>query len=434
MRKCVLFTGLGLIAGVLSLTAVGGDAPGSKPPSKVLLASKNEWPSWRGPKRDAISTETGLLTEWTDEGPEVVWTADGLGRGYASIAISGGRIYTMGDRKGGCFLICLDMSGKEVWAASVGKGDPNCTPTIDGDRVYAMDRNGALACVGTQSGNVIWTKDFKQDFGGNMMSGWGYSESPLVDGDWLIVTPGAQDAMLVALDKKSGDVIWKSVVPQLGKSGNEGAGYSSVVISNAAGTKQYVQLVGKGIVSVRASDGKFLWNYNRIANNTANIPTPITRGNYVFCSTGYGGGGAALLEIVKEGDDFRANEVWYKRSGELQNHHGGVVLSGDYLYFGHGHNAGLPVCVKFLTGEDAWRPESGAGDGSAAVVAADGHLYFRYENGVVALIEATPKEYRLKGQFKIKPHGKSWPHPVIVDGKLYLRDQDNLYCYNVKKN
>ncbi len=424
MRKSLLLTGLGLLGGALSLAAFAADAPASK-----------DWPTWRGAKRDAISTETGLLTEWTEAGPDVIWTAEDLGRGFSSLSIAGGKIYTMGERKGGCYLICLDMSGKELWAAPVGKGDPNCTPSIYGDRVYAMDRNGELACVGTESGNVIWTKSFTKDFGGKMMSGWGYSESPLVDGDWLIVTPGAKDAMLAALNKKTGDVIWKTAVPDLGSKGNDGAAYSSVVISNAGGVKQYVQLVGRGIVSSQAKDGKFLWSYNKVANGTADIPTPIIRDDYVFCSTGYGDGGSALLKVVKNGDKFSADEVWYKPAKELQNHHGGTILIGDYLYMGHGHNNGFPVCVEFLTGKDAWRPGRGPGGGSAAVVAADGHLYFRYQDGVMALIEATPKEYHLKGQFKIKTkHGESWPHPVVLDGKLYLRDQHNLHCYNVKKS
>lgn len=418
--SCVCF------ATVLStLVANGADAPGSK----------YEWQSWRGPKRDGISAETGLLTEWSEQGPALVWTADGLGNGFSSIAVAGGRIYTMGARKGGTYLICLDLDGKELWGARVGSGDPNSTPTVDEDRVYSLDRNGELACVGTQSGNILWTKSFTKDFGGKMMSGWGYSESPLVDGDRLIVTPGAQDAMLVALDKKSGDVIWKSAVPELGNKGKDGAGYSSVVISHAAGVKQYVQLVGRGIVSVQASDGKFLWNYNRITNGTAAIPTPIVREDYVFCSSGYGDGGAALLKVRKNGDQLSADEVWYKKSSELQNHHGGVVLIGDYLYMGHGHNNGFPVCVEFLTGKDVWRPGRGPGSGSAAIVSADGHLYFRYESGEMALIEATPQGYRLKGHFKIKTtHSKSWPHPVIVGGKLYLRDQHNLHCYDVRKS
>lgn len=425
MRKLCLLSCLGLTGVMLSLSAIGADAP----------ASKNDWPSWRGPKRDAISTEKGLLTEWPESGPEVLWTAKDLGRGYSSIAISGGRIYTMGDRKGGAHLICLDLSGKEQWAARVGSGDPNCTPTVDGNRVYTVDRNGELACVGTESGNVLWTKSFTKDFGGKMMSGWGYSESPLVDGDRLIVTPGSKDAMLAALDKKTGDVIWKSAVSDLGSKGNDGAAYSSIVISNAGGVKQYVQLVGKGIVSVRASDGKFLWNYNKITNGTAAIPTPIVRDDYVFCSSGYGDGGAALLKIVKDGSDLRADEVWYKKAGELQNHHGGVVLLGDYLYMGHGHNQGFPVCVEFLTGKPVWGPQRGPGGDSAAVVYADGHLYFRYQNGVMALIEANPKELQVKGKFDVKTKdGPGWPHPVVLDGRLYLRDQQNLHCYNIKKS
>lgn len=425
MRKSFLLTCLGLTGAMLSLTAIGADAP----------ASKNDWPSWRGPKRDAISTEKGLLTEWPENGPEVVWTAENLGKGFSSIAIAGGRIYTMGERKGGTFLICLDLDGKEQWAAKVGSGDPNCTPTIDGNRAYTVDRNGELSCVGTESGNVLWTKSFTKDFGGKMMSGWGYSESPLVDGDRLIVTPGSNDAMLAALDKKSGDVIWKSAVPKLGDKGPDGAAYSSVVISNAGGTKQYVQLVGKGIVSVRASDGKFLWNYNKITNGTAAIPTPIVRDDYVFCSSGYGDGGAALLKIVKEGADLRADEVWYKKADELQNHHGGVVLLGDYLYMGHGHNRGLPVCVNFLTGEPTWGPSRGPGGDSAAIVYADGHLYFRYQNGVMALIEANSKELQVKGKFDVKTKdGPGWPHPVVLGGRLYLRDQQHLHCYNIKKS
>lgn len=425
MRKSLLLICLSLTGALLSLTAIGADAPGSK----------NDWPSWRGPKRDAISTEKGLLTQWSENGPEVLWTAENLGKGFSSIAITGGRIYTMGSRKDGTFLICLDMNGQEKWAARVGKGDPNCTPTVDGDRVYTVDRNGELTCVGVESGNVMWSKSFTKDFGGKMMSGWGYSESPLVDGDRLIVTPGSNDVMLAALDKKTGDVIWKSAVPKLGDKGNDGAAYSSVVISNAAGVKQYVQLVGKGIVSVRANDGTFLWNYNKITNGTAAIPTPIVRDDHVFCSSGYGDGGAALLKIVKDGDALRADEVWYKKANELQNHHGGVVLIGDHLYMGHGHNRGFPACIEFLTGNDAWRPGRGPGDGSAAIVCADQHLYFRYQSGDMALIEATPAEYRLKGTFKIKTkHSESWPHPVILDGKLYLRDQQDLHCYNIKKS
>ena len=424
MRKTLLLTCLGLTGALLSLTAMGADAPGSK----------KDWPGWRGPNHDAIAAEKGLLNQWSDEGPPLLWTAGGLGGGFSSIAIADGRIYTLGQRSDGCCLICLDLNGKEMWATPIGKDDPNCTPTIDGDRVYAMDRHGELACCDTASGKVIWSRSFAKEFGGSDPT-WGYSESPRVDGNSLIVTPGSQEALLVALDKKSGKVIWKTSDAKLGNNGHGGAGYASVQISNGAGVKQYVQMVGKGLVSVNAKDGKFLWTYNRVANGTATIPTPIVRGDYVFGASGYGDGGSCLVKLVKSGSGVKAEEVWYKRSNELQNHHGGVILVGDHLYLGHGSNQGFPGCVDFLTGKDAWRPGRGPGEGSAAIVCADGHLYFRYESGEMALIEATPAAYHLKGTFKIKTkHSASWPHPVVLDGKLYLRDQQDLHCYNVKKS
>jgi len=395
------------------------------------------WPSWRGPNRDGVSTETGLLRTWPTEGPPLLWQVKGLGRAYSSVAISGGKIFTMGSRRRSTELIALDLkTGKELWSAKVGGGSPNCTPTVDGDLVYALGRNGDLVCAKTGDGSIVWKKSFPRDFGGRMMSGWGYSESPLVDGDRLICTPGAGDAMIAALNKKTGDVIWKAALPDdVGDRGKDGAAYSSIVISNAAGVKQYVQLTGKGIISVAAKDGKTLWTYNRVANRTANIPTPIVTGDYVFCSTGYGIG-AALLKVVKDGSGLKAEEVYFLNSRTLQNHHGGMVLVDGHVYCGHGHGQGFPICVELKTGKVKWGGgrTRGPGSNSAAIVYADGHLYFRYENGVMALIEATPKEYRLKGSFKLASvNGPSWPHPVVYDGKLYLRDNDTLMCYDIKR-
>ncbi len=392
-----------------------------------------EWTSWRGPLRDGIATEKGLQQEWQKDGPKLLWKSEGIGNAYSSLSIASGKIVTMGNRKGGCFLIGLDLKdGAELWSAKVGGGDPNCTPTIDGDLVYALGREGDLVCAKLSDGEVVWRKNFKQDFGGSMMSGWGYSESPLIDGDKLVCTPGASDAMIVALNKKTGEVIWKSAVPDLGSRGNPGAAYSSIVISHAAGVKQYVQLVGKGIVSVAADDGRFLWNYNRIANTTANIPTPLVKGDYVFCSTGYGTG-SALLEVKKAGSTLVAEEQYFLSSKDMQNHHGGMILVGDHVYCGSGHNQGFPLCIELKTGKHVWGGKRGPGEGSAAILMADGHLYFRYENGVMALIEASPKEYNLKSSFELaSKNGKSWPHPVIVDGLMYLRDQGTLLCYDVR--
>jgi outer membrane protein assembly factor BamB len=396
----------------------------------VRPAVAADWPQWRGPNRDGVSTETGLLQSWEEGGPPLLWTAKGLGSGYASVAVVKGRIYSMGTIKGQESVMALDSAGKRIWATPIGGGgEPNCTPTYDDGLVYALTKKGDFACVDAKSGKIRWSKNFPKDFGGQMMSGWGYSESPLIDGNRVICSPGSNDAAIVALDKKTGKVIWKAKAPSAG-----GAGYSSIVVAEVGGIRQYIQLMGRGLIAVDAKDGKFLWNYNRIANGTANIPTPVVKDNYVFCSTGYGTG-AALLELTSNDGGVDAKEVYFLPADKLQNHHGGMILVGEHIYCGHGHNNGFPICVKMATGDIAWSKGRGPGSGSAAVVYADGHFYFRYESGVMALIEATPEEYRQKGTFKI-PHnsGPSWPHPVISDGKLYLRSQDVLMCYDVKQH
>jgi outer membrane protein assembly factor BamB len=396
------------------------------------------WPQWRGPNRDGVSLESGLADNWPESGPPVVWKATELGGGYSSVSIEGDRLFTMGKFGNETKLIAVGLSdGKILWSTRVGTGGdgPNCTPTADGELVYAISFAGDLLCSRADNGEEVWRKNFGADFGGKMMSGWGYSESPLVDGDYLVVTPGAADAMLVALNKKTGETIWKSALPaKPGPAGQDGAGYSSVVVSHGAGLKQYVQLVGRGVIGVDAETGKLLWGYNKIANGTANVPTPIVSGDFVFCSSGYGDGGSALLKIIRSRNQVTAQEIWYKNNKELQNHHGGMVLIGKHVYMGHGHNNGFPICFDMLSGRDMWRPGRGAGGGSAAVVAADGHLYFRYEDGKMALIEATPTKYNLKSSFQIPiNHGKSWAHPVVAQGKLFLRDQHEMLCLDVSK-
>lgn len=391
-----------------------------------------DWPQWRGPNRDGHSPDRGLLDRWPDGGPPLLWTARGLGRGYSSVAVANGTIYTLG---GDTNLVAIDPADGSIrWKTSVGSDDsPNSTPTVHDGLVYTLTKQGDLACVDAQSGEVRWSKNFGRDFGGRMMSGWGYSESPLVDGEKLVCTPGAQDGVIVALDRKTGAIIWKAAMPQVGGNGGDGAGYSSIVISEAAGVRQYVQLVGRGVIGVAAEDGTFLWGYNRIANGTANIPTPIVHGNYVFCSTGYGAG-AALIKLSRQGRGIKAEEVYFLEARDLQNHHGGMVLVDKHVYCGHGHNEGFPACVELATGRIAWKPGRGPGTGSAAVAYADGCLYFRYQNGIMALVAASPRKYELRGQFKLpQVLGESWSHPVIIGGRLYLREQDLLYCYDVSK-
>jgi len=407
----------------------------------VPPASAADWPGWRGANRDGVSAETGLLPEWAPGGPPLEWKATGIGNGYSSVAVVGDRIYATGDKDGEQRVFALSRRGGEIlWQARLGptfderRGNgPRGTPVVDDGRVYALGTDGDLVCLDAETGKEIWRKNLSRDYGGQMMSRWMWSESPLVDGDRLVFTPGAWNAGLVAVDKVTGKDIWRSVVPEIGPEGKDGAGYSSIVVSNGAGVKQYVQLMGRGLVGVRASDGRYLWGYNRIANDVANVATPIVRGDLVFASTGYQTG-SVLLELERAGDGVKARERYFLDAKTLQNHHGGLVLVGDHLYAGHGHNKGFPICVELESGKVAWGGNiRNAGTDSATVLYADGRIYLRYQNGVILLVEASPDGYVEKGTLEIPDvTGPSWPHLAIADGRLFVREQDNLYCYDVR--
>jgi len=387
------------------------------------------WPQFRGPNRDDISADTGLLKEWPKDGPPLVWQATGVGEGFSSVAIAGGKVYTLGNRDGNTYVHALDRSnGKMLWSARVGVagGNLGSTPTVDGDRLYAIGQDGDLVCVSVSDGAVRWHKNFKRDFGGEP-GGWNYTESPLVDGDKIVCTPGAKDGLLVALNKLSGDVVWKCASPFA----ESAAAYSSIVVADVGGIRHYVQLTAGGVVGVAAKDGALLWSYDRLGHNTANIPTPIVLRDQVFCSAGYGKGGA-LLQLAADGDRVRAKEVYL--NPELTNKHGGLVVVGDYVY-GDRDDSGRPFCADVKTGKVVWRKEErGPGRGSAAVTYADGHLYFRFDNGIMALVEASPTGYKEISTFKIpNATSSSWAHPVVVGGKMYLREKDTVWCYDVKQ-
>jgi outer membrane protein assembly factor BamB len=398
-----------------------------------------DWPQWRGPHRDAISQETGLLKSWPATGPKLAWEINGLGTGYSSLAIVGNTLFTMGDLKedgqNAQYILAFDLASKQrLWKAKVGPphGDGSrCTPTVDGPRIYALGTDGDLVCVDTAKGQEIWRKSLPKDFGGKMMSGWKYSESPLIDGEKLLCTPGGQTVM-VALDKKSGNVIWKCQPADTKTTG--GAGYSSIVVSEGAGVRQYVTVMGRGAVGVAAAEGQLLWTYPRVANDTANIPTPVVKGDFVFVSTAYGAG-AALLKLVKDSTGVKADEVYFLKADTFQSHHGGFLCVGDYIFGAHGHNQGNPICLELATGKVLWR-EKQLGKGSGSVLYADGQLYYRYEDDTLALIEANPSRYVLKGSFKMPERpgagGPGWAHPVIHNGHLYVRHNDVLFCYDIK--
>ena len=403
-----------------------------------------DWPQWRGPERDGRSPDRGLLKEWPEGGPPMIWRTSGLGGGYSSVAVVGERIYTMGDLGDAQYAIAVSRKdGSHLWKTKIGPAwedkylGPRSTPTVDGERVYLVSTEGEVFCLHADSGEKLWSRSLPQAFGGTMMKAqgtyeWKFSESPLVDGGRVIVTPGAKDATLVALDKQTGEEIWRTAIPDLGERGSDGAAYSSVVVSNAAGVRQYVQFVGRGVIGVDPKNGKFLWGYNRIANDVANIATPLVHGDHVFASSGYGAG-SVLIKISKSGDGLTAEEVYFLEAKVMQNHHGGLILHDGYVYTGTGHNKGLPLSVKMDTGDVAWGPERNDGASSAAIAYADGRLYFRYQNGLMVLIEATPAGYSEHGSFMIpEVERESWSHPVIIGGRLYLREQDNLLVYDVR--
>jgi outer membrane protein assembly factor BamB len=265
-----------------------------------------------------------------------------------------------------------------------------------------------------------------------MMSGWRYSESPLVDGDKVIVTPGSSSSTLVALDRLTGKVIWRCAAGDISDRGADGAGYSSAVIAQVGRVRMYIQQYGRGVIGVHAGTGKLLWSYDRVANGTANITTPVVKEPYVFVSNAYGSG-SACLKITATGDTARVEEIRFIPPRTFQNHHGGVVAVGGYIYGGHGQNAGAPTCIELATGKVMWQAAAPA-RGSASVLCADGKLIFRYEDGQVALIAASPSGFRLLGKFAPPPMaGPAWAHPVVLDGRLYLRHNDVLLCYDVRQ-
>jgi len=389
--------------------------------SHAMAQTAALWPQWRGPNRDGVSKETGLLKQWPAEGPPLVWKATGAGLGYSSFSISDGKLYTMGVRGDREFVIALDVAtGKEAWATPHGSAfrndhgnGPRGTPTIDGDRVYALGGNGDLSALDARTGKIVWAKNVLKEFGGSNIT-WGISESPLVLGNKVLINPGGPNASIVALNKADGAVIWKSQ--------SDGAGYSSAIPVEINGATQVVFFTSERAVGLDAKDGRLLWDYSRPSNNVANVATPIVRANRVFISSDYGTGGG----VVEIKPDNKAQEIWFTK--DMRNHHSSSVLIGDYLY---GFSSAILTAIKFDTGEIAWRDRS---VGKGSLVYADGHLYCFSENGVVGLVEATPTGYKEKGRFRIpQDQLPTWTHPVVAGGRLYLRDQDTIYAFDVRE-
>ncbi len=326
-----------------------------------LTAPAADWPQWRGPQRDGVSQETGLLSEWPKEGPKLVWQVKEIGDGYSTPAVVGDRIYLLGNKgTDDEFVEALNgKDGSQVWSKHLGKVGPNkrvnypgarSTPTVDGDFLYVIGSDGDLACL-TTKGDVRWSKNLRSDFGG-APGNWAYSESPLIDGDVLVCTPGGKEATLAALNKKSGDVIWKCPIPK-----GDDAAYASVVVVEVGGVKQYVQFLQNALVGVEAKTGKLLWSYDKTAKGSmANIPTPVAHDGFVYSAAGMSGGG--LVKLKTDKGEVTADPVYFDAG--LPNAIGGSVQIGDYLYGANQRN-GLE-CIEFTTGKVKWK-EQGLGAG-----------------------------------------------------------------------
>lgn len=389
------------------------------------LAVADDWPQWRGPERTGISEEKGLLQQWPADGPALRWKATDIGTGYSSPAVVGGRVYVQTTREKKEYTLALDeKTGKEVWSVEIGEVGVNrgpqypgtrSTPTIVGDRIYCLASAGELVCLQAADGKSVWKAHLQKDFAGEPGM-WAYSESVLVDGDLVICTPGGNSASLAALKKDTGEVVWKSAVPDAGT-----AEYASIMRADDGKVQQYIQFLRSGIVGVEAKTGKFLWKYGKTVDQGANILTPVVSGKRVFSAGSRTGGGA--VELVPGANP---KELFFDRG--LGSGIGGAVLVDGHLY-GTGQ---VLFCADFNTGKTLWSNRS---VGAASLCYADGRLYVRGHNtGEVAIVEASPKEYVEVGRLKQPDRSQSpaWPHPVVANGGLYLRDHGVLLCYEVQ--
>jgi outer membrane protein assembly factor BamB len=445
--------------------------------SHVSALRADDWPQWQGPGRDGISREQGLLNAWPESGPSLAWRITGLGGGDSAPAVADGRLYGMSSRDGNEIVWCLEeTNGQEIWSTAIGpaveqqmrqsKEGPGGTPSVDGDHVFVIGMGGLVCCLERASGKKLWQRSLTEDFGGRVPR-WSFRESPLVDGDRVLCTPGSNDATVVALDRNNGRTVWKSAAlqdpekpadpappgagkletesPQQpparsrfgggrfgrgGRGGRGGAAYSSVIAFEFAGQRQYAQFTAKTLLGINADNGAVLWKYDAPANGMGiNCSTAIWHDGLVFASSAYGNGGGAVRLQRRDDGTFEAKEVYFSRN--MQNHHGGMIVVDGALYGANGGNeGGFLTCIDFQTGEVIWRDRDAP---KGALIMAGERLYLRAESGTVMLIEPSKEGLQIRGQFEQPDRSGSpaWAHPVVANGKLYLRDQDLLFCYEI---
>lgn len=398
--------------------------PQGTPTAATPADSSAEWIEWRGPGRTNRSRETGLLKQWPNGGPRLLWTARGCGPGYSSMTVGGGLIYTAGNQGGGSAVIAYDLNGQLKWTAPCGKGwgdGTRGTPTYDNGKVYFENPYGEVSCLDAKTGSKLWSVSLMDQFGARNIQ-WAFSESVLIDGNNLICTPGGLSATMVALDKATGKTVWVC------KGTQDMPAYASPVIVDYKGLHQIVTMTGQAAIGIHAKTGELLWRFEHKTAYDANIPTPIFSDGYLFIDSGYNSGGS-LLQLSVAGEKASVQEVWNTKA--LDNHHGDLVLVDGYIY-GASHQ-GQPawVCLDFKTGEVKYR-DNGIGKGS--VTYADGMLYVFNESGGMGLVPATPQAHQVVSRFQIPAGGQgaSWAHPIVCGGRLYVRHGDYLFALDVK--
>ncbi len=391
-------------------------------------AGAADWPQFHGPRRDNKSDETGLLSSWPEDGPPLVWTARGLGHGFASVAMADGRLYTAGNLHDQTVITALDLEGNVLWQRENGpawvKSVPGArgTPTLDGDRLYHESPLGDVVCLQARTGRPVWSRNILEAFGSENIT-WALAESLLVDGPRLICNPGGPKTAIVALDKHSGRTVWQSA-----SAGGDLAGYGSPILFQQAGRRIIAKLTSKALVGVDADSGKLLWRFPHETPFDENIFTPIYHDGRLFISTRTTG--SVMLRLDVQGDGATVTPVW--RSQNLDNQHGGVVLVDGYLYGScHVRNHAQWVCLDWTTGKQRWANRL---EGKGSLTYAEGMLYTMNERGTVTLLRATPESCQIAGRFQLPEGGRgpTWAHPVVSGGRLYLRHGDLLFAYDVR--
>jgi outer membrane protein assembly factor BamB len=421
-----------------------------------LKLAAEDWPQFRGPERDGCSREKGLLPRWPAKGPKLLWTYRNAGLGHSSVAVVGDRLYTLGTRGDATCVLCLDArSGKELWHTPIGPiftfegnvwGDgPRSTPTVDGSLLYVLDGDGTLVCLETAGGKEVWRHQLVKELGGEMMSQWGYSESPLVDGEQLVCTPGGPQGTVAAFDKKTGRLLWRS------RELKDKATYASLRLWESGGVRQYVvqtyvnDATGSMVAGVAAADGRLLWRAPFHPRQTYAMATmPLFQKHWIYVTSGYGAG-CRLYDVQPHDSKFQAKELYTSRTQKLalKNTHGGVVLVDGYVY-GHSEGSGW-VCQHLQTGKVAWAERHSKLEGrSGSILYGDGRLYLYSEEGVAVLLKPSPAGWEEAGRFTIPERSQVrekrdtsrsagvWAHPAIAHGRLYLRDQELIFCYDIR--